>query len=148
MATYDQLFGKNDFPDKRPGQPKWNNVGDYHDAVILGDFEEEQQVEVNGSWLPLYLEKQADDKWKVKTSADLTEGFQNMKLMQFVLPVQLLDGTPATFYFENKTKKEALKKAMKDLTFEVGPGVGIRMKRVDGIGRMYGWEIQFAPAST
>lgn len=144
MATHDQLFGKTDFPDKRPASPKWNNVGDYHDAVITGEFEEAQQVEVNGSWLPQFLEKQADGKWKVKTSDDLTEGFQNMKLMQFILPVKLLDGTDATFYFDNKTKKEALQKAMKSSGLDIGPGTGIRMKRTENTGRMYGWEIQFA----
>lgn len=143
MATYDELFGKKDYPDKRPPAPKWNAPGDYHDAVVTGEISEEQQVEVNGSWLPLFVEKQADGKWKVKTSDELTDGFQNMRLMQYVLPVKLLDGTDATFYFDNKTKKEALAEAMK-AGVDLVPGTGIRMQRTENIGRMFGWKVQLA----
>lgn len=146
MATYDELFGKKDYPDKRPPAPKWNNVGDFHDAAVTGDISEEQQQEVNGSWNPMFLEKQADGKWKPKHSGELTDGLQNMKLMQYVLPVKLLDGTDATFYFDNKTKREALAEAMKS-GVNLVPGTGIRMTRTENVGRAYGWKVQLAAPS-
>jgi hypothetical protein len=144
MATYDELFGKKEFQDKRPAAPKWNDVGVAHTAVVTGDVVEEQQVEVNGSWLPMFLEKQADGKWKPKNEGELSEGTQRMELTQFVLPVVLLDGTPATFYFDNKTKKSALEAAMKDFGGSIEIGTGIRMERTDNVGRMFGWKIQLA----
>jgi hypothetical protein len=144
MATYDELFGKKDYAEKRAAAPKWLNVGDSFTGVITSDIAEEQQLEVNASWNPMFLEKQTDGKWKPKHSGDLTEGLDKIALTQFVLSVQLMDGTPASFYFDNKAKKEALKVGMQAFGGEVGPGVGVRMTRTEGVGRSYGWSVDFA----
>jgi hypothetical protein len=144
MATYDELFGKKEYADKRPPAPKWANVGDSHDAVLTSEVVEEQQLDVGNTWNPMFLEKQADGKWKPKNSGELTEGLDKMILDQFVLPVKLLDGTDATFYFDNKTKKEALKSAMKTSGVPLVPGTGIRMTRTENVGRSFGWMVQLA----
>jgi len=142
MASMNDLFGGGD---KRPGSPKWNAPGDEHKGMIVEEPETTQQVQVNGNWEPQWLEKQTDGKWKLKTTSELTEGLERSALMQIVLTVKLLaTGELATFYIDNKIKKDALKKAMEETGLDIGPGNGIMMRREPNVGKMFGWTIKLA----
>jgi len=143
VASLSDLFGV-DFGEKRPPSPKWASVGDKHDAFISGEPYSEPQVEVNGSWLPLYIEKQGDGKWKVKKEDELTEGSERSALKQIVIPVTLLTGEEATFYVDNKTKKAALKAAMQESGLDLTVGTGIRVERTANVGKLFGWSIKLA----
>lgn len=143
MASMNDLFGGGQ--DKRPPSPKWNAPGDKFAGQIIAEPENTQQQQVNGSWEPQWLEKQADGKWKLKTTSELTEGSERSALMQIVLTVKLLpDGKDATFYIDNKIKKDALKKAMEDSGLDIVPGTGIQVTREANVGKMFGWSIKLA----
>ena len=142
MATMSDLFGGST-EDKRPKPPKWNNVGDHHDLVVTSDPVVEQQKDVGGSWEPLWLEKQ-DDGWKPVIESKLDESREHYKLTQIVVLGTLhATGEESVFYFDNKTKKAALKDAMEKTPLSVG--YAIRMTRTPNVGRAHGWMVQIAP---
>lgn len=144
MATLDDLFGgrEGNF-EKRPRPPKWDNVGDFHDIVVTKEPYKEQQKEVGGSWEPLFLEKQPNDRWKRKTQSDLIEGRQSFPLDQIIVEGKLIaTGEDTILYFDNQNKREALEAAMAETPLSVG--YAIRMTRTENVGKQFGWKIQIA----
>lgn len=127
MASLNDLF-----PEKKPARPKppiWTNVGDEHIGVITEEPYIEAEVEVNGSWEELFIEKQPDGNWKRKIKSNLTEGSDRMALEQIVVPVRLLaTGEMSTFFYGGSEKKDELQRAMKDSGVALVPGVAIKQK--------------------
>lgn len=151
MATLNDLF-----PEKKPSRPKppvWNNVGDEHIGVITEEPYVEAEVEVNGSWEPLFIEKQVNGTWKRKIQSNLTEGSDRIALEQIVVPVRLLaTGEMSTFFYGGSEKKDELQRAMKESGVALVPGVAIKQKLTsttagkNGKGRI--WETKIsAPKS-
>ena len=151
MASLNDLF-----PEKkssRPKPPAWNSVGDEHIGVITEEPYVEAEVEVNGSWEPLFIEKQVNGSWKRKIQSNLTEGSDRIALEQIVVPVRLLaTGEMSTFFYGGSEKKDELQRAMKESGVALVPGVAIKQKLVsttagkNGKGRI--WETKIsAPKS-
>jgi hypothetical protein len=127
MASLEDLFP--DTRGSRPKPPQWNNVGDFHIGVITDEPYTEPEVEVNGSWEPLYVEKNDKGEWKRKIKSNLIDGSERMELTQIVVPVRLLaTGEEATFFFAGKEKKDELMRAMKESGVALVPGVAIKQE--------------------
>lgn len=142
MASMEDLFGPEQI--KRDPSPKWLSPGDTHDAFVSGESMVEDDLSYPGRERQ-YIELQEDGKWKPKLASELAwEGTDRMLLTKIVVPVTLLTGEKATFYFSSKTEKAALRAAMASSGLGLTPGTGIRKQRGENIGRSYTWTIKLA----
>lgn len=143
MASAADLFQRKTFEDKRPKPPAFNAPGDFHDILLTAEPVREQQKQVGGNWEPVFLEKQTDGKWKPKSTSELTEGRDNFPLMQVVVQGKLMGtGEDTVFYFDNKTKLDALEAAMEKTDLTVGNAV--RITRLPNKGKAYDWDVKIA----
>jgi hypothetical protein len=120
LATLDDLFGSKAAP-----QPKWTTIGDTHVGVITKEPYVAQEVDWTTKKKKFFVEQ--DGKWKLALEGEFDESLNHSPVNQIVVPVQLKDGSLATFYMSGQ-RKEALKEAMEEsgAPLDVGSTIGVK----------------------
>lgn len=110
--------------------PKWNVVGDAHVGVITDEPTAPQVIDFKSKKKKWIVNTGGGKKgWELKLDGEFDNALPHSPVKQIKVPVQLKDGTRATFYFDGQ-KKDALIEALKATgrsDLPIGATIGVKL---------------------